>query len=148
MMNLAALLLLPLAATFQAAEPRLHIDVRGEGSPTVVMEAGFASTPATGSKGQPEGAKFARVVAYDRAGLGSSEAGPSPRTAERIANELHSALRSAGLRPPYVLVSHSAGGAYIRVFAHLYPKEVAGLVFVDPPYEEFLDWLRTNAPSK
>src|SRR6267142_2110479 len=113
MMNLAALLLLPLAATFQAAEPRLHIDVRGEGSPTVVMEAG-----------------------------------PSPRTAERIANELHSALRSAGLRPPYVLVSHSAGGAYIRVFAHLYPKEVAGLVFVDPPYEEFLEWLRTNAPSQ
>src|SRR6266404_5930643 len=105
-MKIAALLLLPFAATLHAAEPHLHLDVRGDGSPTVVLEAGFASTAATWSKVQPEVAKFARVVAYDRAGLGTSEAGPLPRTAERIANELRAALRSAGLRPPYILVSH------------------------------------------
>jgi pimeloyl-ACP methyl ester carboxylesterase len=35
------------------------------------------------------------------------------------------------LKPPYVLVGHSWGGLLIRMFAALYPSEVAGLVYVD-----------------
>ena len=35
-----------------------------------------------------------------------------------------------------VLVGHSAGGLYVRVFAHMYPKEIASLVLVDPGTEE------------
>jgi pimeloyl-ACP methyl ester carboxylesterase len=41
-------------------------------------------------------------------------------------------LLDTGLKPPYLLVSHSFGGAYIRSFASYYPDEIAGLVFVDP----------------
>ena len=41
-------------------------------------------------------------------------------------------LIQKGLQPPYLLVSHSFGGAYMRSYASLYPDEIAGLVFVDP----------------
>ena len=59
---------------------------------------------------------------------GESEPGPHPRDARQIAAELHTALHTAGLRPPYLLVGHSMGGPYIRVFAAKYPQEVSGLV--------------------
>lgn len=126
---------------------KLLLDIQGEGAPAVILESGFRGTHQSWAKVQPEVAKFARVVSYDRAGLGASDAGPSPRTAKQIAQELHDALNAAQVKPPYVLVGHSAGGAYVRVFAHLYPKEIAGLVLADPPQEELLAWLATNAPD-
>lgn len=56
-----------------------------------------------------------RVVAYDRAGLGASAASPRPRTSGVIAEELHEALGSAGVSPPFLLIGHSAGGFRGRV---------------------------------
>jgi pimeloyl-ACP methyl ester carboxylesterase len=102
----------------------------------VVLEAGGGSWSLHWALVQPEVAKFARVLAYDRAGSGWSDPGPLPRTSERIATELHALLRAARLPPPYVLVGHSSGGYHVRVFASQNPKEVAGLVLVDPSTEE------------
>jgi pimeloyl-ACP methyl ester carboxylesterase len=45
--------------------------------------------------------------------------------------ELHTLLRKAKVRGPYVLVGHSYGGLLVRLFAGQYPREVAGLVLVD-----------------
>jgi len=111
---------------------RLHLLTMGEGSPTVVMESGLPGTVLSWRWVQPEVAKFTRACSYDRAGLGWSDAGPLPRTADRIAEELHRLLERAGVSPPYVLVGHSFGGLTIRCFAARYPAEVAGLVLVDP----------------
>jgi len=85
---------------------------------------------------QPEVTKFARVCTYDRAGLGWSERGRNPRTAGNIVKELHLLLEGAGVEPPYVLVGHSKGGLFVRLFAHEYLGEVAGLVLVDAAPEE------------
>jgi len=76
-------------------------------------------------------ADFARVVVYDRAGLGRSEAGPLPRTSGRIVGELRVALARAGVAPPYVLVGHSFGGQNMRLYASQHPEDIAGLVLVD-----------------
>jgi pimeloyl-ACP methyl ester carboxylesterase len=76
------------------------------------------------------------TLSYERAGLGRSDPGPNPRSAEQIARDLHALLAAKAIAPPYILVGHSAGGLFVRVFAHLYPKEVAGLVLVDPATEE------------
>ena len=38
-----------------------------------------------------------RVVSYDRAGLGWSDLGPMPRTADRIVDELHTLLQRAAI---------------------------------------------------
>jgi pimeloyl-ACP methyl ester carboxylesterase len=85
---------------------------------------------------QPAIAQFTRVCSYDRAGYGYSDPGPMPRTSSRIASELHEALRSAGEKPPYLLVGHSFGGYNVRVFNGDYPDEVAGLVLVDSTQED------------
>src|SRR5262249_47184760 len=111
---------------------RLHINCVGAGGPTVVIEAGWGDWSASwGSWVQPEVAKSAKVCVYDRAGMGWSEAGPLPRTAERFARELHTLVHNAKVTGPYVLVGHSSGGLTMRLFAHEYATEVTGVVLID-----------------
>jgi len=63
--------------------------------------------------------------------MGYSEASPLPRTAKHFAYELHTLLERASVEGPYVMVGHSLGGLTVRIFAHAYPTEVAGLVLID-----------------
>lgn len=126
----------------------LNMLIGGEGSPTVVFEAGFGAGLTSWATVQSNTAKFARTVSYDRAGLGQSEPGPKPRAAKQIAAELHTALQKAGIAPPYLLVGHSFGGIYARVFADMYPNEVAGMVLIDPSQEAFNDWAKTHQEAQ
>jgi len=114
----------------------LHIHCTGEGSPTVVVDAGNGDFSVGWSGIQPEVAKSTRICTYDRAGYGWSEPSPNPRIAKAMAEELHTLLVNAGIRPPYVLVGHSLGGHNVRMFANLYPDEVAGIVLVDPAHPQ------------
>ncbi len=114
---------------------RLHVECRGTGTPTVVMDSGLNMTMETWGSVPSEAATFTRVCTYDRAGLDFSEAGPEPRTSKRIVSELHTLLDNAGVGGPYVLVGHSFGGLNMRLYASLYPKEVAGIVLVDASHE-------------
>ena len=114
----------------------LNLNCIGKGNPTVILESGLG-IPAIGWQlVQPEVAKFATVCSYDRAGYGWSDPGPFPRTSREIARELHTLLENARVPPPYVLVGHSFGGFNMRLFNHLYPTEVAGVVFVDASQED------------
>jgi pimeloyl-ACP methyl ester carboxylesterase len=118
---------------------RLHLDARGAaGGPTVVFEAALGGSSISWTLVQDEVARFARACSYDRAGFGWSDAGPKPRTAGRIADELGVLLERSGEPPPYVIVGHSFGGLVARVFAGRYRDRTAGLVLVDPARPE--DW--------
>lgn len=110
---------------------RLHINCMGEGSPTVVVEAGWGDNSASWGWVQPEVAKTTRICTYDRAGMGWSETSPHPRTAREYVKDLHALLAKANVPGPYVLVGHSMGGFTMLVYAHDYPDEVLGLVLVD-----------------
>lgn len=127
---------------------RLEAVVMGEGSPTVVLDAGFSGGLRAWQHVQAAVSRHAQTIAYDRAGLGGSEVGPEPRTARRIASELHALLDAAEIRGPVILVGHSAGGMFIRVYAHAYPDRVAGLVFVDPATEGIYQNMRTRDPER
>jgi pimeloyl-ACP methyl ester carboxylesterase len=76
-------------------------------------------------------ARFTRAVSYDRAGHGWSDPAREPRTAQQLAQELHTLLGAAGVPGPYVLVGHSFGGYVNMAFAQLYRENVAGIVLVD-----------------
>jgi pimeloyl-ACP methyl ester carboxylesterase len=115
---------------------RLHLWCAGAGSPTVVLETGLGGSSADWGFVQPEVERFTRVCSYDRAGMGYSDAGPSPRTARRLANELAELLDRAGIASPFVLVGASLGGFSIRVFASDRPERVSGLVLVDASHED------------
>ena len=108
----------------------------GSGTPAVVMEAGAGDFSLTWTLVAPAIALTNQVCVYDRAGFGWSEPSPNPRLARNQIAELHALLQKAGIAPPYILVGHSMGGVLVRVFAHLYPAETAGLVLVDPSHEE------------
>ena len=110
---------------------RLHIQCVGTGSPTVVLDAGLGGMSLAWNLVQTEMGQTTQVCAYDRAGMGWSDAGPQPRTPDQIARELHTLLTNAGIPGPYVLVGHSVGGKNVRMFALQYPDQVAGMVLVD-----------------
>ncbi|TAJ88610.1 MAG: alpha/beta fold hydrolase [Reyranella sp.] len=100
-------------------------------APTVVFEAGLGAHKESWTAVFREIARTNAVFAYDRPGIGRSTSTGRPRDGTAIVEELRTLLRGRGLKPPYVLVGHSAGGLYMQLYARLHPEEVAGLVLVD-----------------
>jgi pimeloyl-ACP methyl ester carboxylesterase len=138
------------ARLVDAGGHRLRMLVSGEGRPTIVLEDGFGAGIDHNAVLQARLSKLSRVVAYDHAGTGGSDAGPEPRDARQVAHELRRALSSADLEPPFVLVGGSIGAEYIRIFAHEFPRDVAGLVMLDPApdWEALFEWAETHAPTR
>lgn len=100
--------------------------------PVIVFENGMADSYDRWNTIIDEVSKTNAVFAYNRPRIGESEDDNLPPTTEHIVNNLRKILLEKGLKPPYLLVAHSFGGAYIRSFASNYPNEIAGLIFVDP----------------
>jgi len=107
--------------------------------PTIVFESGLGATHDAWKEILPEIATTHAVFAYSRPGYGRSAPVQRPRDGETIVAELRALLKSRNVKPPYVLVGHSAGGLYMQLFARRYPKEVAGLVLVDPTHPTQFD---------
>jgi pimeloyl-ACP methyl ester carboxylesterase len=125
---------------------KLHLWCTGAGNPAVILEAGLGGSSAGWGFVQPEVARFTRVCSYDRAGIGYSEPGPSPRTARRLAGELAQLLQHGGIPGPVVLVGASIGGFTVRVFASEHDRRAAGLVLVDASHEDQVHEIPALAP--
>jgi pimeloyl-ACP methyl ester carboxylesterase len=141
----------------------LYLECRGEGSPTVVLEAGYRASARYWTDDLlhaddprqmvlPAVAEFTRVCAYDRPGtiasigeddfVSRSDPIAQPRTAPEGVADLHALLQAAEVPGPYVLAAHSLGGLFARLYASTYPDEVVGLVLVDA-FSERLETLMT-----
>ncbi len=115
---------------------KVYFSCQGSGSPTVILESGLGETSAYWGWIAPMVARDTRVCVYDRAGRGRSDEAPGPRDGVSVAADLHALL--GRLPGPFVLVGHSSGAQYVRLFAARYPSEVAGVVLLDPqPAEVF-----------
>jgi pimeloyl-ACP methyl ester carboxylesterase len=115
---------------------RMNLYCTGEGSPTVVMDAGMGDSAISWALVQPALSKHVRSCSFDRAGLGFSDAATRPGTPQNAADDLHHLLGAAGVKPPYVLVAHSLGGLNARVFADRFRSEVVGMVMVESSHED------------
>jgi pimeloyl-ACP methyl ester carboxylesterase len=115
----------------------MHYLAAGAGQPMVVFESGggggvsMSDLPVLRLV-----SAFTRGCIYDRAGLGWSDPGPSGRSFEDRADDLHALLAAAGEAAPYVLVGSSFGGLGARAFCRRYPEEVVGMVLVDAAEEQ------------
>lgn len=119
---------------------KLHYVKQGNSGPTVVFESGLdVGGHLPWYKVQNEVSKFAVTVSYDRAGILWSERGSRPKTCKDIAEELHSFLVKADIKKPYILVGHSMAGLTLRSFISRYPKEVAGVIFIDASHPDQLN---------
>ena len=115
---------------------RLHVDCRGEGRPTVLLEAGLTSGSASWLLVHDAVARVTRTCAYDRPGMDWSQ--PIGRTADagEVAARLHRLVEVAEIPGPYVLVGMSAGGVYVREYERNHPDGIAGMVLVDSSHEQ------------
>jgi pimeloyl-ACP methyl ester carboxylesterase len=125
--------LLPPGQLVDVGDFSMHISCQGEGKPTVILEALSGGTSSYWAWVQPELAKITQVCAYDRTGRGWSEPRSSSNGdyAGQTVDELHTLLENAGLEGPFVLVGHSIGGIYARLYADQFPDQIAGLALVD-----------------
>lgn len=111
---------------------RINLFCMGLGTRTVLFDAGGSDWSVIWGLVQPVVAERVRACSYDRAGLGHSDPASGPRSPFAISEDLHALIRAADLQPPLVLVGHSLGGFNMKLYAALYPEDVAGLVLVDP----------------
>lgn len=121
----------------------LNLFCEGAGTPVVVFESGKLLPGYFWQVISRQVSAFTEACWYDRAGLGWSGPAPVPHRGDSIASDLHRLLEAARVPAPYVLVGHSYGGFYVRVFNGRYPRDVAGLVLVDPESED----IATRMPS-
>lgn len=121
---------------------RINLFCMGSGSRTILFDAGGSDWSVIWALVQPEVARTTRACAYDRAGLGYSDPAVLPRSPVAIAQDLHALIRAADLPRPLILVGHSLGGFNVKLYAALYPEDVAGMVLVDPAEERA--WDRTR----
>ncbi|OLP15789.1 alpha/beta hydrolase [Leptolyngbya sp. 'hensonii'] len=132
----------PPGQLFDVGSYRLHLYTVGESSPTIVLDHSLG-----GIEGYfliQELSKLARVCIYDRAGYGWSDHSPYPRTSHQIVKELDTLLEQAAIKPPYILVGNSFGSYNVRLYAHLFPEKVVGIVLTDALHETGM--LRMSIP--
>ncbi|MGE0593603.1 MAG: alpha/beta fold hydrolase [Vicinamibacterales bacterium] len=111
---------------------QLHITCVGDGSPTVVLEAPVGGVSSEWTLVQDLLQPSVRSCAYDRAGLGWSEAGDVPFDPSGVSADLHALLRRAEEPGPYVVAGHGSGAWFATAFARAYPDDTAALVLIDP----------------
>jgi pimeloyl-ACP methyl ester carboxylesterase len=126
----------------------LNLYCIGSGGPTVMLEAGAGNSMMTWRHVQAEIARFARVCAYDRAGLGFSDTATRPSSIVNIVDDLHRLIAAVGIGRPIVFVGHSLGGEVGLLFVATYPAEVAGAVLVDPGFPDMLRLLQAALPPE
>lgn len=126
---------------------RMNLLCLGAGTPTVVLDAGWGSGNSTWAPIHAALAETTRVCAFDRAGMGFSDVGPMPRDSAAMVADERGMLKAAKLPGPYVFVGHSHAAFNVRLYASLYPTEVAGVVLVDPSMTFWAERLGAIAPA-
>ena len=110
----------------------IHIVCMGSGSPTVILTAGLGDWSVIWSRVQRAIAARTRTCAWDRPGFGLSSPSALAQSVDHTTDELQAALRRSGINGPYVMVGHSLGGYETLLFSDRQPRDVVGMVLVEP----------------
>ncbi|WP_075719249.1 alpha/beta fold hydrolase [Roseburia sp. 499] len=122
----------------------MNLYILGEGKNTIVLLPGLGTaSPVLDFLPLAQGlAKENRVVIVEPFGYGWSDITSKERTIENEVKEIHSALHTAEIDAPYILMPHSISGIHSVYYANTYPDEVAGIIGIDctlPRMAEYFD---------
>jgi pimeloyl-ACP methyl ester carboxylesterase len=107
----------------------------GEPGPSIVLVSGASGTIEPWHKIQGTLASSAPVLAYDRGGMGFSEASDA-HDPEAQVEELEGLLHATQFTPPFVIVGYSASALMVRLFVARHRDQVKGVVLLDPVLPE------------
>lgn len=124
---------------------KLHYWLKGEAGPTVVFEAGMGFSGSMWGMVQPEVAKLATTLVYDRAGTGRSDDLSGAHTLAVASADLGALLASLPHLAPFILVGASWGGPIIRHLAAQGQAPIRALVLVDQSDENAPDFFTPAA---
>ncbi|MDW7659939.1 MAG: alpha/beta hydrolase [Bacillota bacterium] len=112
---------------------KMHVYKMGEGDKTIVLMPGLGIALPSADFGplMRTMKDDYKVVAVEYFGIGFSDVSDQPRTNENYIKELREALQKSGLKPPYVLMPHSASGIYAEYYAAQYPDEIEAIIMLD-----------------
>ncbi|ANU18433.1 alpha/beta hydrolase [Planococcus maritimus] len=117
---------------------QLYCKVLGEDTdgPVIVFDSGYGVPTRRWNSIKTEVSSFSKLLIYDRAGLGRSTLDSRPRHSLQHVENLRNLLQKKEVKPPYMLVGHSFGGLNVRLYASMYPEEIAGLILLDSCHED------------
>lgn len=111
----------------------------GNGLATYVFDAGMGNWSIFFQPLFEELKETARVCLIDRKGYTDFRTPDTSRDAKTIAGELNITLSRLGIHGAIILVGHSMGGLNIRMYQHLYPEKVIGMVLLDAAHPQLFD---------
>lgn len=88
------------------------------------------------------------ACAYDRLGSAGGATDPEERGWYELMDQLRRIHGALGAEAPYVLVGHELGGLYARLYAADRPRDVSGLVLVEPAHEDKPRKMRAGMPDE
>lgn len=119
----------------------------GKSGPTIVALNDSRCTFSSWEKVAQSLSEHAELVLFNRFGVGASQKAEVPQVGSNIIADIFAFLCSLNIKPPFVLLAHSTGGIYANLFARMYPRAVAGIIFVDALHPQYLQEQKTlNKP--
>ena len=138
----------------------LALTCHGTGEPAALYEQGLLEYTGGGETWlsfNPEQMKVTRTCSYLRANaldnaFATSDAKSDPVAARRTAldqvEDARLMMKAAGLKPPFILVSSGYGAMIDVLYAAKYPREVAGLILIEPDGPGLYQNMAKLAPAK
>lgn len=114
----------------------------GSGNTTIVLVSGGTFDSKTWERFQEQLSYHARVISYDRSGLGNSDYISNSKNISSMTKELDVIINKLDINTPVILVGHSIGGYIVRKYTELFPRKVEALFLVDAYHELFYKELK------
>lgn len=114
----------------------IHYEIKGSGTPWIVLVTGNGLGMNSLDPIFDDLSEVTTVLRYSRAGLGKSTFDNKRKDFGARVNELQLLLAELSVPEPFILGGHSFGGLMTRAFAGRNPEMVAGLLSIDPAFED------------
>ena len=129
---------------------QMNLSILGEGKNTIVLLPGLGtSAPVLDFMPLAKDlAKDNQVVIVEPFGYGWSDIISEERTIEMEVEEIRSALHTAQIAGPYILMPHSISGLHSIYYANTYPEEVAGIIGIDCTLPKMVEYFDEGCPQE